>query len=413
MPHSLRDLYIEELQDLYSAEEQIIDALPQLASAATSPDLERALTEHLEQTTVHRERLALILRGLNAQPAGHRCEGMAGLIKEGRERLRQDSPSDVTDAALISAAQRVEHYEIAGYGTARTYARLLGDWEGERLLQQTLDEEGATDHRLTDLATSGITQEAVGGQDAGGGRPWARLRYLDADDLDDSTLDYRTLTIRGRTGDDLGSLDGFVVERASGRPIYYVIDSGGWFMGRRYLIPVGRVSLDASRTSLVVDADRDTITSYPEFSTNAFLAMSDDEIRRYERRVLHTINPNASASSTYWESYDRLPDYSQPDWLRPAMRQRPHRAERSTPEREWRGTDRRAPEGAARPPAWSPAATVRTPDARLEEHVVAQQGEWTRGAPDVPRAPARDDAGQPMPRARTPQRIDHDDDLAR
>ena len=160
MPHSLRDLYIEELQDLYSAEQQIIDALPQLASAATSPDLERAFAEHLEQTTVHRERLDLILKSLNVQPGGHHCEGMAGLIKEGRERLRQDSPSDVKDAALISAAQRVEHYEIAGYGTARTYARLLGDWEGERLLQQTLDEEGATDHRLTDLATSGINQDA-------------------------------------------------------------------------------------------------------------------------------------------------------------------------------------------------------------------------------------------------------------
>ena len=409
MPHSLRDLYIEELRDLYSAEQQIIDALPQLASAATSPDLERAFAEHLEQTTVHRERLDLILKSLNVQPGGHHCEGMAGLIKEGRERLRQDSPSAVKDAALISTAQRVEHYEIAGYGTARTYARLLGDWEGERLLQQTLDEEGATDHRLTDLATSGINQDAGERERAGDGRQWSRLRYLDVDDLDDSTLDYRKLTIRGRTGDDLGSLDGLVVETASGRPIYYVIDSGGWFMGRRYLIPVGRASLEASRNALVVDADRDIIRSYPEFSTHAFMAMSDDEIRRYERRILHTINPNASASTTYWEAYDRLPDYSQPDWLRPAARQRtPQRAERlASPDREWRGADRRTPEDAAT--AWSPAATVRTPDGRLQEHVVAQQDEWKRD----PRDNTRDDAGQPMPAARAPERIEHDDDLAR
>jgi len=409
MPHSLRDLYIEELRDLYSAEQQIIDALPQLASAATSPDLERAFAEHLEQTTVHRERLDLILQSLNVQPGGHHCEGMAGLIKEGRERLRQDSPSAVKDAALISTAQRVEHYEIAGYGTARTYARLLGDWEGERLLQQTLDEEGATDHRLTDLATSGINQDAGERERAGDGRQWSRLRYLDVDDLDDSTLAYRKLTIRGRTGDDLGSLDGLVVETASGRPIYYVIDSGGWFMGRRYLIPVGRASLEASRNALVVDADRDIIRSYPEFSTHAFMAMSDDEIRRYERRILHTINPNASASTTYWEAYDRLPDYSQPDWLRPAARQStPQRAERlATPDREWRGADRRTPEDAST--AWSPAATVRTPDGRLQEHVVAQQDEWKRD----PRDNTRDDAGQPMPASRAPERIEHDDDLAR
>jgi ferritin-like metal-binding protein YciE len=415
MPHSLRDVYLEELQDLYSAEQQIIEVLPQLASAATSPDLERAFAEHLEQTTVHRDRLELILKSLNAQPGGHHCEGMAGLIKEGRQRLRQDSPSDVKDAVLISAAQRVEHYEIAGYGTARTYARLLGDWEGERLLQQTLDEEGATDHLLTDLATSGINQEAINAEGAaagaGGGRQWSRLRYLDVDDLDDSSLDYRRLTVRGRTGDDLGTLDGFVVETASGRPLYYVIDSGGWFMGRRYLVPVGRANLEATRHALVVDVDRDTIKSYPEFSTNAFMAMSDDEIRRYERRVLHTINPNAAASTTYWESYHRLPDYSQPDWLRPMARQRRERRIESipSPDREWRGTDRRTTDRSISSADRSPAATVRTPDARLEEHVVAQQDQWTGD----PRDNTRDDAGQPMSAARAPERIDHDDDLAR
>ena len=422
MPHSLRDLYIEELQDLYSAEQQIIEALPQLASAATSPHLERAFAEHLEQTTVHRERLDLILKSLNVQPGGHHCEGMAGLIREGRERLRQDSPSDVKDAALISAAQRVEHYEFAGYGTARTYARLLGDWEGERLLQQTLDEEGATDHRLTDLATSGINQDARERDGARSGRQWSRLRYLDVDDLDDSTLDYRRLTIRGRTGDELGSLDGFVVETASGRPVYYVIDSGGWFMGRRYLIPVGRASLEASRNALVVDVDRDTIRSYPEFSTNAFMAMSDDEIRRYERRVLHTINPNASASTTYWESYDRLPEYSQPDWLRPTARPRAQRPIGSigSPDSDWRGISGRTSDRGTSTSDWSPAATVRTPDGRLEEHVVAQQDAaaekeaWMKD-PRMKDPPdnTRDDAGQPMREERTPERIDRDDDMAR
>ena len=183
-------------------------------------------------------------------------------------------------------------------------------------------------------------------------------------------------------------------------------------MGRRYLIPVGRASLEATRNALVVDVDRDTIRSYPEFSTNAFMAMSDDEIRRYERRVLHTINPNASASTTYWESYDRLPDYSQPDWLRPAARQRTaQRAERlASPDREWRGADRRTADGrrGPRPRGRQPRRSAR-PTRRLEEHVVAQQDEWRRD----PRDNTRDDAGQPMPAARAPERIDHDDDLAR
>jgi ferritin-like metal-binding protein YciE len=412
MPHSLRDLYIEELQDLYSAEQQILDALPQIAAAVTSPELKRAFDEHREQTTVQRERLELIFKGLNVQAGGRHCQGMEGLIKEGRERLRQDSPSDVKDAALISAAQRVEHYEIAGYGTARTYARHLGDWDSERLLQQTLDEEAATDHRLTELATTGINQQAANDRGTGPGRRWSRLRYLDADDLDDSTLSYRELTVRSRTNDDLGSLDGFIVETATGRPYYYVIDSGGWFMGRRYLIPVGKASFEATRKALVIDVDRDTIKTYPEFSTSAFLAMSDEEVRRYERRVLHTINPHASASTTYWESYDRLPEYSQPDWLRPTPRTRTQQPVGSlaAPEASWRGPAGRPSERGTSGTDWSPAATVSTPGTSVDEQVVAhQQEQWMRD----PRDNTRDDAGQPIRDGRTPERIEHDDDLAR
>jgi ferritin-like metal-binding protein YciE len=413
MPHSMRDLYIDELQDLYSAEQQIIDALPQLSAGVTSPDLGRAFAEHLQQTTIHRERLELILKNLNVEPGGRHCQGMEGLIKEGRERVRQDSPSDVKDAAVISGAQRVEHYEIAGYGTARTYARLLGDWEGERLLQQTLDEEGATDHRLTDLATSGINQDAGASEHGVESRSWSRLRYLDVNDLDESTFRYRELKVRSRTDDDLGSLDGFIVETASGRPYYYVVDSGGWFIGRRYLVPVGKVTFEPTRKALVVDMDRDTIQRYPEFSTNAFMAMSDDEVRRYERRVLHTINPNASASTTYWESYDRLPEYSQPDWLHPfAARTQQSDEAIGTPGRDWRVASAQPDAGRTRSPEWSPAATVRTPDGRLEEHVVARQQdkeEWMRD----PRDNTRDDAGQPIAEVRQPERIDRDDDLAR
>ena len=118
---SLRDLYIDELRDLYSAESQILDALPTMTHAASSEALRQAFKEHLEQTQVQRERLDLIFKQLAERPDGERCEGMAGLIEEGEERVRDDAPGDVRDAALIAAAQRVEHYEIAAYGTARTY----------------------------------------------------------------------------------------------------------------------------------------------------------------------------------------------------------------------------------------------------------------------------------------------------
>ena len=184
MPHSLRDLYIEELQDLYSAEQQIIDALPQLSSAATSPDLKRAFEEHLEQTTVHRERLELILKGLNVQAGGHQCEGMEGLIKEGRERLRQDSPSDVKDAALISAAQRVEHYEIAGYGTARTYARPARRL-GERTPAAADARRGRRDGPAADATSrrAASTRTRATASAPAADRPWSRLRYLEVDDL--------------------------------------------------------------------------------------------------------------------------------------------------------------------------------------------------------------------------------------
>jgi ferritin-like metal-binding protein YciE len=412
MPTSLRDLYIEELQDLYSAEGQIIDALPQMSAAATTPDLKRAFDEHLEQTRVRRERLELIFKALGKRPGDQPCAGMEGLLNEGRKRLREDGPDDVKDAALIAAAQRVEHYEIAGYGTARTYARLLGDAKSEQLLQQTLDEEGAADHRLTDLAMSGINQAAESREGARDVRQWSRLRYLDVDDLDDSAFNYRELTIRNRSNEDLGALDGFIVENATGRPLYYVVDSGGWFVGRRYLIPVGQVSFEATRKALVVDLDRDTIKRYPEFSTAAFMAMSDDEVRRYERRVLHTIRPAATTSTVYWEAYERLPEYTQPDWLRPLARPRGRQPVGSVaaPETSWRGeratggSDRRRSE---RVPVAEGATSPSDP--RLEERVVAQQDAWVRD----PRDNTRNDAGKPVRGDRGPERIDHDDDLAR
>jgi ferritin-like metal-binding protein YciE len=160
---SLEVLYVEELRDLYSAEGQLLKALPKMAKGASSPELKKAFEEHLEQTQVHVERLEEIFEGLDKSPKGKTCKAMKGLIEEGSEILQEEGEDSVIDAALIGAAQRVEHYEIAAYGTVRTFAKLLGEEEAVALLQETLDEEGETDKRLTELAEEVINVEATAG----------------------------------------------------------------------------------------------------------------------------------------------------------------------------------------------------------------------------------------------------------
>jgi ferritin-like metal-binding protein YciE len=157
---TLKDLYVEELKDLYSAEKQIVKALPKMIKAAKDPELKAAFKTHLRQTGEHAKRLELICKELGVSPRGKKCVGMEGLLEEGSELIKEKPDEDVLDAGLISAAQHVEHYEMAGYGTVRTYARQLGFEEQAQVLQQTLDEEGETDHLLTDLAVSRINVEA-------------------------------------------------------------------------------------------------------------------------------------------------------------------------------------------------------------------------------------------------------------
>lgn len=160
---SLKDLYIHELKDLHSAEKQITKALPKMAKAAANDELATAFRKHLDQTHEHVWRLEKILGKHGENPRGPKCKGMEGLLKEGAEMIETDAEDEVRDAGLISAAQRVEHYEIAGYGCARTYAELLGDEEGVSLLKGTLNEEKETDEKLTDLARSiNIDAEVAG-----------------------------------------------------------------------------------------------------------------------------------------------------------------------------------------------------------------------------------------------------------
>ena len=150
--NALKELYVEELKDLYSAENQLVKALPKLAKAASAEELREGFEEHLEQTKEHVQRLEKIFKELNQSPKGKKCVGMEGLVKEGSEMMQEDYEDEVMDAGLISAAQRVEHYEIAAYGTVRTFAELLGESEHASLLEQTLNEEKETDEKLTELS---------------------------------------------------------------------------------------------------------------------------------------------------------------------------------------------------------------------------------------------------------------------
>jgi ferritin-like metal-binding protein YciE len=153
MENALKELYIDELRDIYNAENQLTKALPKMAKAATSDDLRAGFEGHLEQTKGHVERLERIFKALGEKPTGKKCKGMEGLVKEGDEMIKEEElEGEALDAGLISAAQRVEHYEIAAYGCVRTYAKLLGQDDAAELLEQTLGEEKETDQKLTMLA---------------------------------------------------------------------------------------------------------------------------------------------------------------------------------------------------------------------------------------------------------------------
>jgi ferritin-like metal-binding protein YciE len=164
---SLRELYIDELKDLYSAETQLVKALPKMAKAASNDQLRQAFEEHLRQTSEHVSRLEQIFEALEEKPTGKKCVGMEGLVKEGSEVMKEDYGDEVKDAAIIGAAQRVEHYEMAGYGTVRAFAELLGETEHVSLLEETLNEEKEADEKLTQLAEEvNATAEQAGSSEA-------------------------------------------------------------------------------------------------------------------------------------------------------------------------------------------------------------------------------------------------------
>lgn len=165
---TMQDLFIEQLKDLYSAEKQLVQALPRMAKAATTPELAQAITDHLSQTQNHVSRLEQCFEHLNASTRGKRCKGMEGLIEEGKETIEEDGEGVVKDAGLIAAAQRVEHYEISGYGTARTMASLLGLDDVADLLTETLGEEEEADKLLSQIAMDQVNPQAMSLGNGGG-----------------------------------------------------------------------------------------------------------------------------------------------------------------------------------------------------------------------------------------------------
>jgi ferritin-like metal-binding protein YciE len=160
---TLQDLFVEEIKDLYNAETQLVKALPKMAKAARNPELKTAFQSHLEQTIHHVDRLTQVFEELGKTPKGKTCAAMKGLIEEGSEMISEDAEPSVKDAGLIVAAQKVEHYEIASYGSVRTFAGMLGLKASKQLLEQTLAEEEAADKKLTQIAERLVNQEAMAG----------------------------------------------------------------------------------------------------------------------------------------------------------------------------------------------------------------------------------------------------------
>lgn len=158
---TLQALFEHELKDIYHGEKQLLDALPRMAEAATSPELQKAITNHLSETEGHVRRLEKILKQQGMPERGKRCKGMEGLVEEGKDIMKEEAEPSVMDAALIAAAQKVEHYEIAAYGCLRTYAELLGHSDAEKLLAQTLQEEEAADQKLTEIGEGGVNANAA------------------------------------------------------------------------------------------------------------------------------------------------------------------------------------------------------------------------------------------------------------
>src|SRR5213594_2899250 len=205
---SLKDLYLDELGDLYDAERQLIRTLPRLADAAHAPELKETLTKHCDESRLHLERLQLIFTHWGEKVPSQSCAGLAGIVQEADDRLTEPATADARDAAIIGVAQRIEHYEMAAYGCARSYAYRLNRPDEARLLQETLDEEGRADHRLTEIGEAHVNDDARLETDFSQAPPPRRLRYIELDQMPRGRDGIETIRVVNDADDELGALDG-------------------------------------------------------------------------------------------------------------------------------------------------------------------------------------------------------------
>lgn len=306
---SLKDLYVAELADLHDAESQALTVLPRLAEAARAPELCQLLVKHADESRLHLERLQLIFTRLGERAEGQRSLGVSGIVQETDERLNQPATDDARDAGIIGMVQRVEHYEIAAYGCARTYARRLNRPDEARLLQETLEEERRTDRRLTEMAEAHINDDARTEADLHQLARPKKLRFVDVRQLDFSRLtDHGSIEVRNDTDVTLGSFDGLVVDADVNRPHYVVVDSGAFLVGRRYLLPVSEVRFDQADRVLRVALPKDVASRYPSFDPEEFGRMDERTLRGYESRLLTFFGREARPMSDEDE-------YTPPEWL--------------------------------------------------------------------------------------------------
>jgi ferritin-like metal-binding protein YciE len=281
---SLKDLYFDELGDLYDAETQMIRTLPRLVEAARAPELREALKKHCDESRLHLERLELIFTHWGERPRTTPCAGLAGIVQEADARLNQEATDDARDASIIGVAQRIEHYELAAYGCARTYARRLNRLDEARLLQETLDEEGRIDHRLSEIAEAHVNDDARLEADMQAEPPVGRLHYVPMDVIAQGREDRSPLPVRNDV-EDLGTLDGLIAEGELGAARYAVVDAGGLLKRRRYLLPLSLLRFDERTRVLRVSLDKDVASRYPDFDRDEFQTMSEADRSGYEARL--------------------------------------------------------------------------------------------------------------------------------
>jgi len=306
---SLKDLYIDELACLYDAETQMIRTLPRLAEAAHAPELREALFKHAAESRLHLERLELIFVHWGERRRSRPCAGVSGIVQEADGRLHEEATDDVRDAAIIAVAQRIEHYEIATYGCARTYARRLNRPDEARLLQETLNEEGRADHRLTEIAEAHVNDDARTEADlAETPKPSGRLRFVPGVHTTNGYGAHERLPVRGDADEELGTFDGLIVDSASQEPRYAVVDSGGLFIHRRYLLPFDVMTFDDEKRILRAEVTKDIASRYPSFNPDEFAKMSETELLRYEARLVRMLPRSARQSL-------RTPPATTPEWI--------------------------------------------------------------------------------------------------